>query len=128
MLIFRMVALLHKRILSRLVLPSADNTSFEIDLENLLALSSSLAASFDDVAESLWSPQDPQHIISRTTALQRRVHALREPLLSSGLLPSKTAAQSAEGKSDFQVSNKDVEWFQMCFDQIDKAVHNTTNT
>ena len=123
-----MVALLHKRILSRLVLPSTDDVSIDIDLENVLALSSSLAASFDDVAESLWSPQDPQHIISRTAALQKRVHALREPLVASGLLPPKSGTQPAEGKSNSEVSSKDVDWFQMCFDQIDKAVHNTTNT
>ncbi|KAF8607873.1 hypothetical protein BDV93DRAFT_519863 [Ceratobasidium sp. AG-I] len=128
MLTFRMVALLHKRILSRLVLPSTGNASIDIDLETLLALSSSLAAGFDDVAESLWSPQDPQHIISCTKTLRERVHALREPLVTSGLLPPKPGTQAAEGKINSQVSSKDVDWFQMCFDQIDKAVHNTTNT
>lgn len=127
MLIFRIVALLHKRILSRIITPSAETTKIDVDLEQLLSLSSALAAAVDDMAASLWSPQDPRQIASRATTVQQRVHALREPLVTSGLLPSHTDNQSIEHKASSHIDSKDVEWFQMCFAQIDKAVNNTTN-
>jgi hypothetical protein len=123
MMVLRMAALLHKRILSRLVLPSAGNDQTSIDLENLLALSASLSTGSDDMAESLWSPQDPGQVASRAREVQKRVHTLREPLVSSGLLPPEPPA---EGIPASQTSNKDAEWFKMCFDQIDKAVRNIT--
>ncbi|KAG9125388.1 hypothetical protein FRC07_007794 [Ceratobasidium sp. 392] len=124
MLLLRMVALLHKRIMSRLVAPSTETSSSKLDLEGLLSLSTSLAAGSDDIATSLWSPQDAQQITSRAKSVQDRVHALREPLVPSGLLPANGTEQLAESGPNSQSSNKDAEWFKMCFDQIDKAVRN----
>jgi hypothetical protein len=123
MVVLRMAALLHKRILSRLILPFTENDKPSVDLDKLLALSASLAAGSDDMPESLWSPQDPRQIASRVGEVQKRVHMLREPLASSGLLPSEPPVEGAPAS---QSSNKDAEWFKMCFDQIDKAVRSIT--
>ncbi|KAG8678420.1 hypothetical protein FRC08_017795 [Ceratobasidium sp. 394] len=126
MLLLRMVALLHKRIMSRLIVPSTDANTPVLDIESLLALSASLAAGSDDIAASLWSPQDMQQIISQAKSVQDRVHAFLEPLASSGLFPASVGERSTEGNSSSQTTNKDAEWFKMCFDQIDKAVRSVT--
>lgn len=124
MLILRMVALLHKRILLRIITPWPGTKADGTELERLLSLSSELAARIDDMAASLWSPQDPQQIAARAAAVQKRADALRESLISSGSLPS---GQPIEPGTDSHVDSKDVEWFQMCFSQIDKAVSNISN-
>lgn len=125
-MLLRMVALLHKRIMSRLIAPSSEVlTPGAFDLEGVLALSTSLASGSDDIAAALWSPQDMQQIMSRAKLVQERVHALHEPLVSFGLLPS-VGEQSLEGNSQTATAGKDAEWFKMCFDQIDKAVRNIT--
>ncbi|KAG8776433.1 hypothetical protein FRC12_000912, partial [Ceratobasidium sp. 428] len=124
MLLLRMIALLHKRTMSRLIIPSTETNASELDLESLLTLSTSLAAGSDDIATTLWSPQDPQQITSRAKTVQDRVQALQGPLASSGLLPSDVGGQPTG--DDPQTPSKDAEWFKMCFDQIDKAVRNIT--
>ncbi|KAG8690487.1 hypothetical protein FRC11_011228 [Ceratobasidium sp. 423] len=121
MLILRMVALLHKRILSRIVSPAVEGG---LELEQLLAFSTSLAAGIDDTAASLWSPQDPQQITDRITAVQKKIRDLRELLSTSGFLPPETQATEPNAGSRM---DKDIEWFHMCFAQIDKAVKNTSN-
>ncbi|KAG8747400.1 hypothetical protein FRC10_001071 [Ceratobasidium sp. 414] len=126
MLLLRMVALLHKRIMSRFIATSADANTSGLDLESLLSLSASLAAGSDDIATSLWSPQDMQQIMSRAKSVQDRVHALRRLLAPSGLLPSSTGKRPTEENPSPQTIDKNAEWFEMCFDQIDKAVRNIT--
>ncbi|CUA70051.1 hypothetical protein RSOLAG22IIIB_00396 [Rhizoctonia solani] len=123
MLILRMVALLHKRILSRIITPSFDSS---IELEQLLMLSTSLAAGTDDIAASLWSPQDPQQIASRATAIQKKTQGLRDRLNSFGILPLET--QEIEHDGSPHINKKDIEWFHMCFAQIDKAIKNINNS
>ncbi|KEP48962.1 Grap2/cyclin-D-interacting protein [Rhizoctonia solani 123E] len=122
MLILRMVALLHKRILSRIISPTIDRP---VELEQLLAFSTSLAAGVDDTAASLWSPQDSQQIAGRTTAIQKKIQDLRGFLTSSEILPSEP--QEVERNASSHIDKKDTEWFHMCFAQIDKAVKNTNN-
>src|SRR5689334_15520216 len=116
MMLLRIVALFHKRIMSRLVLSASEAETSRLDLESLLASSTSLASASDDVASALWSPQDIQQIISRAKSIQDRVHTLREPLISSGLLPSSSTEQSSEGSPQPATTNKDIEWFKMCFE------------
>jgi hypothetical protein len=123
-LILRMITLLHKRILSCVITPSTEASKAEIDLEQLLSLSSSLTSGVDDMAASLWSPQDLRQVASRAATVQDRVQALREYLVASGSLPSHSGSQIP----DSLIDRKDIEWFQMCFAQIDKAVNNTINT
>ncbi|CAE6509429.1 unnamed protein product [Rhizoctonia solani] len=123
MLILRMVALLHKRILSRIITPSFDSS---VELEQLLMLSTSLAAGTDDIAASLWSPQDPQQIASRATAIQKNTQGLQDLLTSSGILPLEM--QEVEHDGSPHINKKDIEWFHMCFAQIDKAIKNINNS
>ncbi|CAE6472247.1 unnamed protein product [Rhizoctonia solani] len=122
MLILRMVTLLHKRILSRVISPAIEGA---LDLEQLLASSTGLASGVDDTAASLWSPQDPQQIASRVTTVQKKVQGLRDILKVSGILPSES--RENEDNTTSHIDKKDIEWFYMCFAQIDKAVQNTNN-
>ncbi|KAJ1308807.1 hypothetical protein OPQ81_004495 [Rhizoctonia solani] len=122
MLILRMVVLLHKRILSRVISPAVEGS---LELEQLLAFSKDLAAGIDDMAASLWSPQDPQQIASRASAVQKKTRGLQELLSISGILLPET--QVAEPNTSSRIDKKDTEWFHMCFAQIDKAVKNTNN-
>ncbi|CAE6487923.1 unnamed protein product [Rhizoctonia solani] len=121
-LILRMVVLLHKRILSRIINPAIEGN---LELEQLLASSTGLAAGTDDTVASLWSPQDPQQIADRVAEVQKKIRDLRELLSMSGVLPPET--QATEHNVGSRIDKKDIEWFHMCFAQIDKAVKNTNS-
>ncbi|KAF8742974.1 Grap2 and cyclin-D-interacting, partial [Rhizoctonia solani] len=122
MLILRMVALLHKRVLSRIISPALEGS---LELEQLLAFSTGLAGGVDDIAASLWSPQDSQQISNRAAEIRKKTQALRETLHTSGIIPSETEVTNHHDNS--RVDKKDIEWFDMCFAQIDKAIKNTNN-
>ncbi|CAE6466782.1 unnamed protein product [Rhizoctonia solani] len=119
MLILRMVSLLHKRILSRIISRAVEGS---LELEQLLAFSTGLASGVDDIAASLWSPQDPQQISNRAAEIQKRALALRKILRTSGIIPPETEATDRNTSS--RVDKKEIEWFHMCFAQIDKAIKN----
>ncbi|QRW16164.1 Grap2/cyclin-D-interacting protein [Rhizoctonia solani] len=87
MLILRMVALLHKRVLSRIISPALEGS---LELEQLLGFSTGLAGGVDDIAASLWSPQDSQQISNRAAEIRKKTQALRETLHTSGIIPSET--------------------------------------
>jgi hypothetical protein len=129
--LLRFVTLLHKRILSDLLVPA---NSLSVDqLDSLVGFSSSLQVGMDEVIAALYPTQQPVAIsvaLKTLTTHVEAVHTQVEPLLPPVVpvdivierLDAVSLNSSPASETPKASKNRDpAQWFRTCFAQIQKV-------
>ncbi|KAF8077948.1 hypothetical protein FPV67DRAFT_1685322 [Lyophyllum atratum] len=132
--ILRMSTLLHKRIITDILLPPSHSPlklspHFVQHMDSLPPHSSALLVASDDLVSTLYTPQDPSDISTELDSFIEIIDNLRATVLV--LLQEPTLAEQMEAMSlkSTGVSQKDPKkWFEACFIQIRKAVDTLKST
>jgi hypothetical protein len=117
--LLRLVSLLHRRILTHHL--SVKPTPSNLQLAELLARSSDIASSADEIVSSLYSPQDPVDVVAKARMSVDAADTLRKAFVAADLAERMTAATLDDRVPPIVVTDKDLEWIKSCTAQITKA-------
>ena len=118
---------MHTHILKGTLSPSADSrlhfsTHTPLELDTLLSHSSTLLVSADDLLSTMYTPQNPSDVATELASYVQVIQHLRQYLrlfLHGDIL----AQQLDKLNLNYSAPSKDPwQWYNTCFDQIQKAV------
>jgi hypothetical protein len=118
---------LHKQILKGILSPPADSplrspTNATPDLDALLSHSSALLVSADDLISTMYTPQNPLDVATGLASYVKVIRHLRQYL--QVLLHGDTLTEQLDKlrlDNDSAPSRDPWQWYNTCFDQIQKA-------
>jgi len=125
--ILRLSNLLHKQILKGVLSPAADSplrfsTHAPLDLDTLLSHSSTLLISADDLLSTMYTPQNPSDVVTELASYMEVIQHLRQylhVLLHGDILVQQLDKLNLNNNS--APSKDSWQWYNSCFDQIQKA-------
>ncbi|EMD38311.1 hypothetical protein CERSUDRAFT_104910 [Gelatoporia subvermispora B] len=137
--LLRFTTMLHKRVLLDAFpwFSSQSPAISNLTLDPLPALSHDLLVNSEELAASLYAPQDLSNVTSSVTSLADAVAKLQSALLDSSMLPPprptsvealvegvssmRVSSDGASEKPKAQAKDRDIRgWFDTCFAQIDR--------
>ncbi|RDB21366.1 hypothetical protein Hypma_011600 [Hypsizygus marmoreus] len=132
--ILRLSTLLHKRILKDILSPQRNSplnlpTHIIQHLDTLPPESSALLVASDDLASTLYTPQDPSDISTELASFLKVIQRLQStltPFFKESALVEQMEALSLQGS--IVSRNNPEKWFEICFDQIRKAAQSLEST
>jgi hypothetical protein len=131
--ILRLSTLLHKRIIKDMLSATAQSSApltsdTAQHLDTLPPQSSALLAASDDLISTMYAPQNQYKIMAELSSFLDVINQLRSSLVLFYQGPASLIEQMAKTNLQGESLKDPKKWFDMCFDQVQKAVESFKST